>query len=116
MVRNCSYHSTYPSADPLDRFKAIREAQLLLKQKGITCREVLKVLSKTEDGVLEFRLGAFILCFTRGLGVWPETRDTIQLSIEIQKDEADEVVAYEFDFNDLGLLDRLGEAAWKLKK
>jgi hypothetical protein len=38
---------------------------------------------------------------------------TIQLSIAIQKDEEGEVVAYEFDFNDLWLLDRLGDAPWK---
>lgn len=94
------YRSTYPAVNPKDRFTALREAQSLLKCKGMSCAQVLNKLSKAENSV-EFKTGSFTVQFTRGFGVWSGRKDTIQLSIEIDKEDAGEIVAYKYDLNEI---------------
>ena len=95
------YRSTYPDVDHLDRFRALKEAQPFLKQKKIVCRQILEVLSKTDSGSLEFRIGGFVIFFTKGFGVWSERKDVIQVSIEVNKEEAGEIVVYEYGTNEI---------------
>ena len=63
--------------------------------------QVLDLLSKMDNASLEFRTGSLILQFTRGLGVWSGRQDVIQLSIEVEKEDAGEIVAYEYELKEI---------------
>jgi len=96
-----SYRETYPSVDQKDRFTALKEVQIILKSKQICWQSVFEALSKADNANLEFSVGDFVVQFTRGFGVWSERKDTVQLSIELQKGDAGEIVAYEYKLNEL---------------
>lgn len=94
-----------PTVCPENRFMALEEIKMLLKSKHVKLEDLLDVLSKSDDGCVDFNIGEITVQFVRGFGVWSERRDVIQVTAElqatVQKDNVGETVGYEYTLNEL---------------
>ena len=99
--RSSIYKAIYPQVDPEDRFTALEEAQTLLKSRGVILEHLFEILSKSDDGCIDFHLGDITIQFVRGFGVWSERKDVIQMTVELQKGDVEEVAGYEYKLDEL---------------
>jgi len=91
----------YPSVNQKDRFTALEEVQMLLKYRHIELSNLFDILSKSDDGCVDFKIGDIGVQFVRGFGVWSERRDVIQMTIELREGVIAEAVAYEYKLAEL---------------
>lgn len=97
----CGYRAIYPEWDPEDRFTALEEVKTLLKSRFVKIDCVLDILSKSDDGCIAFNLGDIVIQFVRGFGVWSESKDVVQMTVELQKGDFGDVVGYEYTLDEL---------------
>jgi hypothetical protein len=103
------YRATFPKWDPEDRFTALEEVRALLKSRLVNVDCMIEVLCRCNDGCIDFNLGDIAIQFVRGFGVWSERRDVIQMTIELWKGDAGEVMCYEYSLAELVKSHFLGE-------
>lgn len=95
------YRAIYPKVDPADRFIALEEARILLKSRLVDLGSIVDILSKSNDGCIDFNFGDIAIQFVRGFGVWSERKDVIQMTVELQKGDFGDVVGYEYTLDEL---------------
>jgi hypothetical protein len=72
-----------------------------LRPRLVSMECMFEILFKSDDGFIEFNIGDIAIQFVRGFGVWSERRDVIQMTVELQKEGAEEVVGYEYTLDEL---------------
>jgi len=91
----------YPAWDSEDRFVALKEVKTLLRSRLVNVESMFEVLFRSSDGCIDFSIGDIVIQFVRGFGVWSERRDVIQMTIEIQEEDPEKVVGYEYTLDEL---------------
>jgi hypothetical protein len=103
--KRCDHRAAYAERNSKDRLIALERVKTLLRPRLVNMKCMVEVLSKSDDGFLEFNVGELAIQFTRGFGVWSERRDVIQMTVELQKEgdeeEDREVVGYEYTLDEL---------------
>lgn len=99
--RSATYKAIYPRVGIEDRFVALEEVQTLLRLGGVRLEDLFEILSKSDDGCIDFYLGNIAIQFVRGFGVWSERKDVIQMTVELQKGDVGEVAGYEYKLDEL---------------
>lgn len=95
---------TSPKKDSDNRFMVLEESKMLLKSKRLRLENLFDVLSKTEDGCLDFTFGDISIQFVHGFGVWSERRDVIQITSEVQagcQRSGSKATGYEYTLEEL---------------
>lgn len=90
--------------DSDNRFMALEETEMLLKSNHVRLETLFDVLSKSNDGCLDFNFGDIVIQFVHGFGVWSERRDVIQITAEMQagcQRGDSEVTGYEYTLEEL---------------
>jgi len=95
------YRAIYPEWDPEDRFTALEEVRTLLRSRLVNLDCIIEVLFKSNYGCIDFNIRDIAIQFVRGFGVWSERKDVIQMTIELQKDDFEDVVGYEYTLDEL---------------
>lgn len=100
------FYKTFALNLAQNRFAVLEVVRSLLKSRHVDLGCVFEILSKSDDGCLNFNIGNVAIQFVCGFGVWSESNDVVQLTIELQNDEMEKVVGYEYELKELEILKR----------
>ena len=104
MNRSDGNQLTSPGKDSKNRFMALEETEMLLRSKRVRLENLFDVLSKSDDGCLDFSFGDIAIQFVHGFGVWSERKDVIQITAEMQagcQRSGSEVTGHEYTLEEL---------------